>query len=236
MPEPHAGSLHNLIHTSFESPLQCDLARQDGWCPAGHADDQPCSRPASPSLHATLDLDTIPNLPTYLDTEIIVVQKYLSPHVVKVLVRRNGNDAEMVCKFATTEMTACATYRELQSLLIITTAIEQARAIKSDALRRIPKLLGIVRSSDHGGVVGMVESFIPHQGTLQDKDLTKVDASRREKWILEINETIAALHQIGITRSDAKAANILINRRVSNRRFWRRLFRRMSLPLPRWHG
>lgn len=42
-------------------------------------------------------------------------------------------------------------------------------------------------------------------------DLAKVEASRREKWICGIQETIAALRQVGITWSDVRADNVLIN-------------------------
>jgi tRNA A-37 threonylcarbamoyl transferase component Bud32 len=52
---------------------------------------------------------------------------------------------------------------------------------------------------------------VPNACTLFDMDLTKVDVDRREKWICQLNETIAALHKIGITWSDVKANNVLIN-------------------------
>lgn len=113
----------------------------------------------------------------------------------------------MLCKVAVSEPLFDAVLRELQCLLTIA-ALDPAA---NTPLARAPKLLALVRSSDHGGVIGLVETYVPHAHTLFKMDLAKVDVTLREKWICQINETIAALHEVGITWSDVKAHNVLIN-------------------------
>ncbi|KAI1322719.1 hypothetical protein F5Y16DRAFT_404194 [Xylariaceae sp. FL0255] len=109
------------------------------------------------------------------------------------------------------KITTCVVYHELQCLLMLANADQGGTESSTGPLSRAPQLRGIIRSSDHSGVIAFVESFIPYHRTLYYIDLTKVDISRRERWIREIEETIFALHRAGITWSDVKADNVLIN-------------------------
>jgi serine/threonine protein kinase len=179
-------------------------------------------------LHATLALDIVTDMPTYLDTEVIVLETLLSDNIMRIAIPKSGSNQEMLRKVATSPMSAAAVFRELQCLLMVA-AVCPTIIRPGTASPRIPKPLGIVRSSDHGGVIGLVETFIPHTHTeesskeegknkgrrnfrtLADMDLTKVGIHRREKWISEIHETITHLHRVGVTWSDVRADNILIN-------------------------
>ena len=126
-------------------------------------------------------------------------------------------------------------FREFQCLIRITAVATAGAAsgVSTRALGRIPRLLGIVRSSDHGDVIGLSETFVPHmhpenpsQGSLDDTDdrtvklsrqtlyfmdLPTVSIERRERWIHQIEETIAAIHRLGVTWYDVKAGNVVIN-------------------------
>ncbi|KAI1872506.1 hypothetical protein JX265_005386 [Neoarthrinium moseri] len=143
---------------------------------------------------------------TCVDKEIIVLKRFERDRITKVKIPLYGGSQKMVCKVATSEDTAHAILREIQCLQII------AAADLKTPLTRIPKLLRIVRSSDHGvGVIGLVETYVPHTGTLSDIDLEKVHLSQRTGLIRQIKESITELHRIGITWTDIKADNIRVN-------------------------
>ncbi|KAM0276834.1 hypothetical protein ACHAQH_006369 [Verticillium albo-atrum] len=221
-------NLKHILDTTKGHPAdantQFDLARPGGWCPVSHGSEIPCPRAASPDLHSTLALHGVPNIPTYLDTEVFIMKRILT-NIAKVSIPNVRRD--MICKFATSDMSACGVFRELQSLLILAAAYPDSTGPDARGIPRTARLLGIIRSSDHGGVVGMVEAFIPHmhpvppsearkedrhlQLTLGDMILTEVDASRRTRWGDEIEKTIRAAHQAGITWSDVKPDNVLIH-------------------------
>ncbi|KAH9985079.1 hypothetical protein F4779DRAFT_612205 [Xylariaceae sp. FL0662B] len=187
-----------------DEELQFDLARGSGRCRCGTT---PCRSPDLPDAHVGLGLDTVRSIFTCFDEEVQVLQRLQLDQITRVTIPSRSGSQEMLCKVATNEYVFEAVFRELQCLLIVA-GIDQA---SSSPLARIPKLLGIIRSSDHGGIIGLVETYVPHTEDLFRMDLTKVDSSRREKWIYQINETIAALHKVGITWSDVKADNVLIH-------------------------
>ncbi|KAB5580801.1 hypothetical protein GE09DRAFT_1083707 [Coniochaeta sp. 2T2.1] len=220
----------------FTAPF--DLARPGGWCPANecnHHDGIPCRRSPTPNLHAALALEAVPDVETYLDTEIVVLERLQWDNILKVAVPWAGSEQEMVCKVATGLPSAWSTFREFQCLIRITAAATAGAAsgISTAAVARIPRLLGIIRSSDHGGVIGLLETFVPHmhpanpseesldakedstvtlsRQTLYFMDLTTVSVERREKWIRQIKETVAAIHRLGVTWYDVKADNVVIN-------------------------
>lgn len=80
-------------------------------------------------------------------------------------------------------------------------------------------MLGVVKS--HRGVVGFLLSYVPHKyhslgallagvknGTIPD---TEASVQLRQKWALQIEQTLAALHDLGILWHDVKTDNILID-------------------------
>lgn len=74
---------------------------------------------------------------------------------------------------------------------------------------RIPRLLGLVTSSDR--VVGILEEFVDGQN-LFELDLTKFSVDERKVWKMQIESTVKLLHQNGFTWGDVKAANVLIDK------------------------
>jgi serine/threonine protein kinase len=149
------------------------------------------------------------------------------PYISKVEVPESGLSDPMICKVALDwHNSFSSTLREFQCLL----AVSNANPSPSSPLSRIPKLMGIVRSSVHGGIIGLLETFVPNfsenmkggrhrrvpYGTLSSFDLTIVDISRREKWIAQIHDTIQALHRVGATWGDVKSDNVLIHSRTDD--------------------
>lgn len=191
-------------HRPQDADAQFDLARRSG---RRGCDQKPCNSPDLPDSHVILDLATAPDLFICFDKEISVLERFLYDEITRVIIPSRRGSQEMLCKVAVSEPLFDAVLRELQCLLTIA-ALDPAA---NTPLARAPKLLALVRSSDHGGVIGLVETYVPHAHTLFKMDLAKVDVTLREKWICQINETIAALHEVGITWSDVKAHNVLIN-------------------------
>jgi hypothetical protein len=202
----------------------------DRNCLLGHACSDPCTKPnALPHKHAPLFPDGGRPVPEYLDTDVMVVEKICGRYIAKVVVPEARLDEPMICKVVIDPyQTFNAVLREIQCLL----AIANHNPPATSPLSRVPKLIGIVRSSVHGGVIGLLESFIPHRHEkdveagkanrdcshrrLADQCLTyfdqaEVEVSRREKWIAQIHETIQALHEAGVTWGDVKSDNVLIH-------------------------
>ena len=169
---------------------------------------------------------------TYFDTDIVVLERLKCDNVTRVFIPKTGSEQKtMVCKVGTCELTAAATFRELQCLTRVAATSPATLNLATTALSRVPRLLCIVRSSAHGGAIGFVEAFIPHthagksskegesntnnsmrcRRTLHHMDLTAVSISRQEEWNRQITETVTALRQIGVTCGNPTAEDVLIN-------------------------
>ncbi|KAI0190532.1 hypothetical protein EV127DRAFT_339851 [Xylaria flabelliformis] len=89
---------------------------------------------------------------------------------------------------------------------------------KHAAALRVPKLLGLVEAADDGRTIGLLQEYVPCSDTWELSTLRNIESvssiakARREKWALQIQETVHLLHQIGVTWGDGKAANVLIHR------------------------
>jgi len=82
----------------------------------------------------------------------------------------------------------------------------------SDAMIRIPQLLGYVRHADTGRIVGFLRQWVPGR-RLRDIDIPATPAQRRQAWIEQIREAVHALHARGTTWGDGKASNVVIDER-----------------------
>ncbi|KAK0384643.1 hypothetical protein NLU13_8729 [Sarocladium strictum] len=78
-----------------------------------------------------------------------------------------------------------------------------------DASIRIPRLLGYIRHSDTGRVVGFLRQWIP--GTcLTDVEVGMVPVQTRQKWMRQIRDSVYTLHADGRTWGDGKASSHVI--------------------------
>lgn len=118
-------------------------------------------------------------------------------------------EGQELCSKVGNDIQGDSIQRELDTLLKIGTS-------QYAAIFRVPKLRGLVQTPD-GRVIGFLEEYIP---SLNDSEISSLgdidDASsiavvRRQKWALQVQETVNMLHQIGFTWGDGKASNVLIN-------------------------
>lgn len=77
----------------------------------------------------------------------------------------------------------------------------------------MPKLIGFVVDDDDGGIIGILEEFIPNEYTLSRIKVGIVTAvmEQRKKWAEQIRKTFDLFHKIGVVWGDGKTDNILIN-------------------------
>ncbi|RSL94799.1 hypothetical protein CDV31_014163 [Fusarium ambrosium] len=91
--------------------------------------------------------------------------------------------------------------------------IHQA-CIKAGVQIQIPQLRGLIVHADSGAVIGFLRDFIepgPYGGTLSEIRLRTVPEKLRQKWLLQISETMGFLHSFGLFWGDGKAANVVID-------------------------
>lgn len=91
--------------------------------------------------------------------------------------------------------------------------IHQA-CIKAGIQIRIPQLRGFIVHADSGAAIGFLRDFVepgPYGGTLSKIRLNNVPEKLRQKWLLQISETMGFLHSFGLFWGDGKAANVVID-------------------------
>ncbi|UPK95780.1 hypothetical protein LCI18_006715 [Fusarium solani-melongenae] len=91
--------------------------------------------------------------------------------------------------------------------------IHQA-CIKAGIQIRIPQLRGFIVHAELGAVIGFLRDFVepgPYGGTLSEIRLNNVPEKLRQKWLLQISETMRFLHSFGFFWGDGKAANVVID-------------------------
>jgi hypothetical protein len=144
--------------------------------------------------------DNTVDLPRYSSRDITVTSKLMGlGYIAKVLI----SGLDMCCKIGTTQSFK-AVQREYDCL-------QQIRISKSAAPIPAPKLLGLVVDDD-GVVIGVLEEFIANKGKLSDVVKNEAGASeeRRAKWVKQIRDAVALLHEIDVVWGDGKAENILV--------------------------
>ncbi|KAI1157781.1 hypothetical protein F5B18DRAFT_657326 [Nemania serpens] len=154
--------------------------------------------------------DHVKDLTRYSTKVIHVLQRlesYGGGYIVHALVEGLGREC---CVKVFDDRNYRAVQREFDCLL----KISQSRY--ADTLRA-PKLLGLVESATDGRQIGIVEEYITHAETYEMSNLGRigevgaVELDRRRKWSLQIRETVAQLHEIGVVWGDAKPQNVLID-------------------------
>ncbi len=98
----------------------------------------------------------------------------------------------------------------LEHELLILQKIEQSRPSTTRPIR-IPRLLGLVKHADKGHIIGMLCEWIPSATrSLGDIDVRTTSKATREKWAMQIRQTVNQLHELGLVWGDAKPRNIVI--------------------------
>ncbi|KAF9768109.1 hypothetical protein IL306_014623, partial [Fusarium sp. DS 682] len=150
-------------------------------------------------------LDIYQDLPRYIPEEIVVTKLFVrGASTVTVAVQVRGRD--MFCKsrgqpgglFGTGEG------RELECLGEMLKAFPQPNTIQ------IPQLLGYIHHKDTKQILGFLRQWVPGR-RLSDIDITATTVEKRQKWALQISETIKYLHGYGLVWGDGKSSNIIID-------------------------
>jgi hypothetical protein len=141
-------------------------------------------------------------LPQYTTKEIVVVESIMSSGTVtRVMV----NGEEMLCKARRTGLNDQNLLRELVCL-------QKIHAVCSDDIR-VPKLLGYVKHAEDGYIVGLLRHSVRSclNGGLRDIYIPEISRERRQKWAVQIRETVEKLHGIGVFWCDGKIDNVVID-------------------------
>ncbi|QKX58174.1 uncharacterized protein TRUGW13939_05295 [Talaromyces rugulosus] len=78
---------------------------------------------------------------------------------------------------------------------------------------RVPTLHGLVQyQHEPDQICGLLLTYIEHHESLGFIEVHETPLALREKWILQIQQTIKALHSEGIVWGDAKPDNILVDK------------------------
>ncbi|KAF3315326.1 hypothetical protein TWF173_003870 [Orbilia oligospora] len=130
------------------------------------------------------------SLPQY-SSEDIIVSKALIEHgkVTKVVI--NGQD--MLCKAEENGIETASLLREISSLQTI-------RNANSGSIR-VPKSLGYVKHPFDGSMIGFLREWIPSSSfgqSLKDIKVDEVSRELREKWAVQIRQSLHELHRIGV--------------------------------------
>lgn len=143
----------------------------------------------------------------YLSTEIEVIEP------VNYYSRACSVDVggtRMFAKAGESYYHAAAQKREFRSLWRLTTSPHASEM-------RVPKLLGLVKDSDSGRIVGFLEEYIPasEDGGLVRlsgiEEMEAIDIQRRRKWAEQVEETLRLVHAVGVSWGRGEGENVLIH-------------------------
>ncbi|KLU81100.1 hypothetical protein MAPG_00195 [Magnaporthiopsis poae ATCC 64411] len=163
-----------------------------------------------PDCDVDVDFDIDNTLPQYpskvLPQEFIVRGGSL---VSRVLV--NEQDA-MLCKAGEAGLFDQKLRRELEAL----GKVGDARTHFVLEIR-VPRLHGYVKHAELGCVIGLLREWIPsglepslHQ--LDSAGIGAIPSERRQKWMLQIRQTVDCLHEIGLVWGNGKIHNVVVDR------------------------
>ncbi|OTA79455.1 hypothetical protein M434DRAFT_87034, partial [Hypoxylon sp. CO27-5] len=194
---PASDDLHSLV---FPPRIECSLVTIEGKLQVLQRHD--------PYPVGSVNIDQVQGLVRYSSKSIQVLEK-LEAYGGGFIVRASVEGRER-CVKVFGDLSYHAVQREFDCLCKI------AKSRYATTLRT-PKLIGLVESADDGREIGIVEEYISHVETYEMSNLARigdvavVDINRREKWSLQIRDTIAQLHEIGVVWGDAKTDNVLID-------------------------
>ena len=83
-------------------------------------------------------------------------------------------------------------------------------AFPESGMIQVPPIIGYVHHKDTELVLGFLREWIPGR-RLSEVDATTSTPQNRQKWILQISQTIERLHEHGIVWGDGQLNNIVID-------------------------
>ncbi|KPM42599.1 hypothetical protein AK830_g3952 [Neonectria ditissima] len=160
--------------------------------------------PFEPLFHLKVTEEA--DLPTFSTKDILVVQKLMGDGYISSVLA----GGQKMCAKVGNDVRADSAQREL-------TTLSRISASQYADIIRVPKLLGLVQTPHDRRVIGFLEQYIPSSDAQALSSLGDIETAssitkvRRKKWASQVQETIAILHQIGVTWGDGKASNVLIH-------------------------
>lgn len=79
---------------------------------------------------------------------------------------------------------------------------------------RVPDLHGYVTYSHSDAIIGLLREWIPfgpYGKTVRNVNVLEVPLDTRQKWADQIRQTVADLHEIGVTWGDGKPSNVVVD-------------------------
>ena len=203
VPLPSENNLHNLLYP----PTCCFRVITSNGVPGLipiSADESLCLTVPSFEHYAEEDLEIDESLLQYSTQQISVEKTFLesdSKVVGQVLV----DDKKMFCKVWASGFPNEEMENEIFSLYDIREA-----SLPSHTTLRVPSLLGYVKHPEAGCVIGLLREWIPGV-SLREINISATTENKRQKWVVQISDTIHQLHDIKVIWGDGKPHNIIID-------------------------
>ncbi|KAH9883960.1 hypothetical protein F4778DRAFT_764679 [Xylariomycetidae sp. FL2044] len=199
---PLSQDLHTLLYPTTLTFCLKTVDSEPTISPIDPGDTYSCFEPnAADVVDGKFDLDE--SLPQYSSKEIHVLEIFVqgASHLVsRVLINNN----ELLCKARGNGILHSDLERELESLQRIRKACLDHRMPI-----RVPRSLGYVKHPELKCAIGFLREWVTG-GRLSDVSFP-VTLERRQKWVLQIYETVDQLHEIGVVWGDGKPSNIIID-------------------------
>ncbi|KAL2192994.1 hypothetical protein P885DRAFT_72593 [Corynascus similis CBS 632.67] len=134
----------------------------------------------------------------------------LDNNPTRVLVDLNGSGEKTACFFKE--------FRAGQFILLEKELEAHLQLLKSNVVpeARVIRLLGVVAAKD-GRVSGLLLTYVncrrKNDGILDGIYLRRTPIPLRERWVSQIKEAVRQLHEGGVVWGDAKADNVLIDKK-----------------------
>ncbi|TPX11580.1 uncharacterized protein E0L32_007791 [Thyridium curvatum] len=155
-------------------------------------------------MEQDFDIDT--SLPQYSPKDVIVLETFVrgsGSTVSQVL----AEGREMICRAQKDGLLDPTLENELVALQKIRDACQSGQ---SRSPMHVPQLLGYVRHDGTGNIIGMLRDWVSGR-SLSKIDLAATAAERRQKWALQIRQTVEQLHGIDVVWGDGKASNVIVD-------------------------
>ncbi|KAK4162979.1 hypothetical protein QBC43DRAFT_264850 [Cladorrhinum sp. PSN259] len=160
----------------------------------------------TPDYGIEQDLDIDDSLPRHSSKDIAVLEPFVrgsSSTVSRVLVQGR----EMVCRAQKQGLLDPTLEQELVALQKIRHARQSGHLPTSV---HVAQLLGYVTHAETGHIIGLLRDWVSGR-SLSKIATDETPARTRQKWALQIRQTVKQLHDIGVVWGDGKASNIVVD-------------------------
>ncbi|KAI0147712.1 hypothetical protein GGR57DRAFT_242937 [Xylariaceae sp. FL1272] len=155
-------------------------------------------------LEEELGINT--SLPQYSARNVVVLETF-SRGAGRTVSRVLVEGKEMVCRAQKNGLLDPSLEKEVTAFQKITDACQSKHC---RAPMRVPRLLGYVRHDEKGHIIGLLREWVAGR-SLRHVDIATTLVQRRQKWALQVRDTVEQLHEIGVVWGDGKAGNVVVD-------------------------